>query len=737
MKAFYHKSLWTLFLILLPYLGWSQGEHPNLVLTAKGVEDLRTNLGKYPLLDKTFNKVKTRVLQALDEEINIPIPKDPGGGYTHEVHKQNYKKMYEAGLLYQIEQNDAYAEYVKKQLLGYAAMYPSLGLHPERKSSNPGVLFWQGLNDSVWLVYVSQAYDCVYDYLTKKERKEIEKNLFRPIVKFFSEQNVVNFDKVHNHGTWMVAGVGMISYVMGDEEMVQKTLKGSKLDGQSGFLKQLDELFSPDGYYTEGPYYQRYALMPFILYAHTLSHRNPELGIYEYRNGVLPKAVEAVLQLSYTNGRFFPINDALKEKTYNTAELVYGVDIAFTHFGQDAGLLSIAEEQGELMLGEEGVAVAKAIAEGKAKPFNYRSLELSDGSEGKNGGLGILRDGDQKDQLCLLMKYSSSGMGHGHFDKLSFSLYDKGVEVLQDYGAVRFLNTVQKQGGRYLPENKTWAKQTVSHNTVVVDAQSNYKGKQKVADKLNSEMFFTVFEDPKVQIISALDTTAYEGVKMQRTMAMISKGEHQKPWIIDLFRVNAEEEHQYDLPFYYMGHKIDSNIPFKIHSNQWNTMGDDHGYQHLWNMAEGNAASHLASFTWLQNERFYTLTSVANTETKYFMTQLGANDPEVNLRKDSGFMIRQPKAKAHTFLSVIEAHGEFNPNAEYTVNSESQLKDLKLLADTEEGSVVMLEDNSSQRWVLMIANQDAAKESKHTVTANGKTYEWVGPYQLQEMTSEL
>ena len=34
----------------------------------------------------------------------------------------------------------------------------------------------------------------------------------------------------------------------------------------------------------------------------------------------------------------------------------------------------------------------------------------------------------------------------------------------------------QKFGGRYLPENKSYALQTIAHNTVTVDGRSNYGG---------------------------------------------------------------------------------------------------------------------------------------------------------------------------------------------------------------------------------------------------------------------
>ena len=78
--------------------------------------------------------------------------------------------MYESGILYQIYKDKKYAELVKNTLMKYASMYSKLPLHPVKKSSYRGKLFWQGLNESVWLVYTSQAYDCIYDYLTQDER---------------------------------------------------------------------------------------------------------------------------------------------------------------------------------------------------------------------------------------------------------------------------------------------------------------------------------------------------------------------------------------------------------------------------------------------------------------------------------------------------------------------------------------------------------------------------------------
>src|SRR5690606_13065994 len=103
---------------------------------------------------------------------------------------------------------------------------------------------------------------------------------------------------------------------------------------------------------------------------------------------------------------------------------------------QDPRLLSIAEDQGEVLLDDSGFAVAVAVRDGEARPFRKGSVNLRDGTNGDEGGVAVLRCGD----LEVVFKYSAQGLSHGHYDKLSYSLYEQGDEVLQDYGLVRFVN---------------------------------------------------------------------------------------------------------------------------------------------------------------------------------------------------------------------------------------------------------------------------------------------------------
>ena len=370
------------------------GSHPKLILTKQGVADIRAQLGTIPLFDESLAQTKAAIDAEIASGIHMPIPKDLSGGYTHERHKKNFLVLQKAGVLYQILDDEKYAKYVRDVLFAYAEMYPTLPVHPQTRSYARGKLFWQCLNDSNWLVYTSQAYDCIYDWLKEEERETLENNLFRPFADHISKENPQFFNRVHNHSTWGNVAVGMIALVMDDDELLNRALHGLKVDnlpanakdndggfikteGQKvGFLANLDEPFSQDGYYTEGPYYQRYAMYPFLIFAPALHNVKPEQKIFEYKDGVLLKAVDALLNLSDADGDFFPLNDGQKGMSYYSRELVTAVDIAYKYGGENPELLSIAQKQNKVVLDDAGLAIALGIKEGKATPFVKKSTKM-------------------------------------------------------------------------------------------------------------------------------------------------------------------------------------------------------------------------------------------------------------------------------------------------------------------------------------------------------------------------
>ena len=716
----------------------SQTLHPSLILTQQGVKDIRTQLGNIPIFDKTLEKVKAEIDAEIALGIETPIPEDYSGGYTHVRHKRNMVVLQKAGVLYQILDDEKYAKYVKDMLLQYAAMYKTLPLHPKTRSYARGKLFWQCLNDSNWLVYVSQAYDCIYNYLTEEERNKLETNLFRPFADHISIDSPQFYQRVHNHSTWGNAAVGMIGLVMNDQELIDRALygiKGVDLDrtakdddggflnkeGKAGFLANIEEPFSPDGYYNEGPYYQRYAMYPFLIFAEGLHNVKPELKIFEYKEGVLLKSINALLNLSDADGEFFPLNDGQKGMSYYTSALVTAVDISY-HFGtQDPGLLSIASEQDRVLLDDSGLAVALGIKNDKAEPFNKKSINLSDGPKGEQGGVAILRNED----IELVFKYAAQGSSHGHYDKLSYSLFEKGEEILQDYGLARFVNIEQKGGGNYLKENKTWAKQTIAHNTVTQNETSHFNGKYEIGSQHHSILNYFSSENENVQVASAKESNAYPGTEMLRTMAIIKDEDFEKPYMLDIMKVTSNKANQYDFPYYFLGQVIQTNFIYKT-PEILNALGNKNGYQHLYVEGTAKATKENSKLSWLNDSKFYTLTSITNTNDELLFTRIGANDPEFNLRREAALVLRRENTKSTLFVSTIEAHGGYSPVTESAVNSNSSIKELKVVLDTDAYTAIQITNINGNTKLFITANTSA--ESKHTLKINDNNYLWTGSY---------
>ncbi|MCW2120369.1 alginate lyase family protein [Flavobacterium sp. 7A] len=724
--------------------GIAQG-HPRLVLTPKGVKEIKSQLGKVPLFDASVTEARKEVDAEMKLGIEVPIPKDFSGGYTHERHKKNWLITQKAGVLYQITGDKKYATYVKNMLMAYTKLYPTLPLHPQERSYARGKLFWQALNDSNWLVYMSQAYDCVYDFIGAKDRGLIEKDLFKPYADFISIGSPQFFNRVHNHSTWGNVAVGMIALVMDDAELLDRALYGLKEDtlppgmkdndgglikkeGQvTGFLANVNEPFSPDGYYNEGPYYQRYAMYPFMVFAEALQNTKPALKIFEYKNGILNKSIYALLNLTNSAGEFFPLNDGQKGMSYYSRELVSAVDIAYLYGGKDPSLLSIAEKQRRVQLDNSGMAVALGIKNKLSKPFLKKSIDLSDGSNGEDGGVAIIRNKNNDNELTLVLKYAAQGSSHGHFDKLSFSYYQNSDEVLQDYGLARFVNIEQKGGGNYLKENATWAKQTIAHNTIIQNEVSHFEGDFEKGNLFSCEKYLFDVYNPKVQIISAIENNAYPGTDMHRTMVLLETEGYEKPLLLDIFQVDSKNSNQYDLPFYYLGQMISANFKYDT-PKILEPLGTAFGYQHLWKEGIGKATIENTKFSWLNAGNFYTMTSATNPEDELLLVRLGANDPSFNLRRDAGIIIRKKNTKKATFVSVIEAHGSYSPVTENAVNAVSSIANLELVYEDDNYVAVTIKNNNGNVNLFVLATTNNSVTAKHSLKIKDVMYNWVGAH---------
>ncbi|MEM9261492.1 MAG: heparinase II/III family protein, partial [Bacteroidota bacterium] len=380
-------------------------------------------------------------------------------------------------------------------------------------------------------------------------------------------------------------------------------------------------------------------------------------------------------------------------------------------YGENPELLSLAQEQGTVTLDEAGKAVSEAIVAGKSRPFRPASTVFTDGALGTEGGIGVLRAYPETERATsLLFKYAAQGMGHGHFDRLGYAYYNERGEVIQDYGSARWVNIDQKGGGRYLPENNSWAKQTIAHNTLVVDRTSHYQGDIRLAEKHHPELYAADLDDTDgLQLLSAREVNAYPGRELHRSLWLLSDSSFTAPLVIDLFRTTGEVDATYELPTWYQGQVLSANFEYKP-AKTLVPLGEDHGYQHLWAEASGKPGMGIAQVGWLEKGQFYTQTILTQAEDEIIFVRLGANDPKFNLRRDQAFILRREGKGQATFVSVLETHGSYTPRDEIPRDPYGHIEELQLLMDTPDYTVLNFQHVNGKQWTLLLANGDAAEQ---------------------------
>ncbi|MDW2122787.1 heparinase II/III domain-containing protein [Vibrio alginolyticus] len=708
-----------------------------ILLTEAEVELLRKEVGKPSLMGKSIEANRKELEAFMRLPLDVPGHGE-AGGYEHNRHKQNYTYMNLAGRLFLITQEEKYAQFVKDLLAIYAEKYLTFDFHVQKNTNPTGRLFHQILNEHCWLMFTSLAYSCVASVMTEEERTAVVERIFEPMLDMFTVKYAHDFDRIHNHGIWAVAAVGICGLAIGKPEYLEMSVYGQDRDDTGGFLAQISQLFAPSGYYMEGPYYHRYAIRPTCVFAEVVHRHMPEVDIYNYKDKVIGNTVKSMLATAYPNGEFPALNDASRTMSITDMGVQVAVSVYSKHYGMDDNILGMAKIQNAVWMHPCGLELSqaydKAIADREiGMPF-WPSVELNEGPTGNNGAQGFIRMQDKTGDVSqLVMNYGQHGMGHGNFDTLGITFFNRGQEVLREYGFCRWVNVEPKFGGRYLDENKSYARQTIAHNAVTIDEQCQNGFDVDRADSVHGLPHFFKVEGTEINGMSAFANDHYPNTDMQRSVFMLNLDELEAPLLLDLYRIEGEGEHQYDYSHQYDGQIVRTNFDYQSFG-ELNTLGDDFGYQHLWKVASGKVQD-TALVSWLQNNTYYTWLGTSssakqNGDNEVIFTRTGANDPSFNLRSEPAFILRS-KGESTLFASVLETHGYFNEEFEQSVNARGQVKDIRAVGYNAVGSIVEITTEKSLVTVMISNVLGADDQTPHQLELNGKTYSWNGFYSLE------
>ncbi|MFW6437965.1 MAG: heparinase II/III domain-containing protein, partial [Armatimonadota bacterium] len=439
--------------------------------------------------------------------------------------------IHDLGLAYAFTDDVRYAEKAREILLAYGEKYRDFPLHNSRgqDSRSAGRLYAQTLDEAVDIIQVSWGYDLIYDsgVFSEEDRSIIEDGYLREVAEVIRRNDA----GISNWQSWHNAGLAAIGFCLRDSDLASLAI-----DGRHGLRFQLENSILPDGFWYEGTAaYHFYALSALNWTVEAAYHS----GIDFYDNAAYKSLYDAPLLYVFPDLTFPAVNDSDVFPLTNRHSLY---EVAYARFGDPNYLMVAVPGQRRsleaLMWGADELP--------SAAPLRLPSKTFE--------GLGatILRAGEGEEQTYAHLDWGPHGGGHGHPDKLALILYAMGRELAPDPGRLAYGASLQG----------AWYKQSVSHNTVVLDEQS-----QRAA-----EGTLLLFHDGEIARIARADCdTAYDGVMLRRTLLLADD------YLLDIYDYQGEDEHTAD----YVYHNVGEHAPLLATTALEGPLGEGSGYQHI------------------------------------------------------------------------------------------------------------------------------------------------------------
>ena len=422
---------------------------------------------------------------------------------------------FKLALLWQIDGEAREFRRVEEILLGYAARYRDYPLGEERVSGR-GKATFQPLDEAVWLIPLVQAYDLIRAHVSGDVRRRVEDGLIWPAADHILSQK---YFRIHNIECWLNAALGTVGISLGEDTLVRVAVEKA-----FGLRHQLAEGVRDDGLWWEGSSsYHFYALAALMTLARNAQASDESL----WKTTQIKEMFRAPVALAYPDLSLPATNDCWFFSSLKD-DVCHGVPPASGFY------------EGAYAWYEDLIFAWVLNLNYKARPREtFEALlygrELPDtrvrirpgGTHFDTSGFAILRSADPPGrQSSLLLKYGPSGGGHGHPDKLAISFYLSGHPVSPDLGTP----------GYGIDLHRSWYRQSVSHNTVVVDGCSQPPADGEVVAYESGIRSDYGVADARV----SWEEGPYRGIRMRRSLLWM------QDYHLDLFEVRGARTHQFD-----------------------------------------------------------------------------------------------------------------------------------------------------------------------------------------------
>ena len=452
-------------------------------------------------------------------------------------HSRLARAVEDLGLAYQLSGNKLYAAKAAEILERYAEKYLNYPRHDTRGRDRVGGgrIGPQTLDESTWLIPVVQGYDLIWETLSRPQRATIEEKLLRPAAELIKEHKI----GIHNIQCWKNSAVGLVGICLDEPRFL-----ADAVTSEHGIHKQLAKGILDDGVWFEGAWgYHYYTMMALAPLAEALRHVGIDVYTDRYKG-----FYAAPLRFALPNGLLPAVNDSGEANAYGPW---YRYEVAYARWRDPAFAAML---KGRSRVSRESLLYGEPeLVKGAKLPTGSRNFPVA--------GYAYLQCGEGDDGPVAILDYGPHGGGHGHPEKLQLLLYAQGEIVAPDPGCIHY----------GVPLHREWYRQTIAHNTVTVDRQSQKPCQGKLR-------FFHA--TPELAVASATADDAYGGVRFARTVAVLRGG-----IVVDVVELASDEPHAYDWAFHCYG-KPSIRIPA---GDDVIGLGTANGYQHIRNSRGGIA----------------------------------------------------------------------------------------------------------------------------------------------------
>jgi hypothetical protein len=586
-------------------------QHPRLLFDRSGIENLKERIDKYDWAKARWNSIEKRAESLLDRPVELP-PR--GGNWWHwyacprhgaalrtgkkigkwqwehicpvdnevlhgdasrpdrdydgcvisGMHSRLARAMLDLGIAYQITGDKRYAVKAREILMAYADRYLSYPLHTIRgeEKIGGGRVGPQTLDESTWIIPFCQGADLVWNELSEDDKIAVVQKLFLPAAK---EVILPHRIGVHNIQCWKNSAVGLVGFLIGDEELINKAIH----DPDRGYWTQMRKGVLPDGTWWEGAWgYHFYTLS--ALWSLTEAARNCGIDLYgeEFKS-----MFDAPLRFAMPNLHLPAFNDSGEVNLSGRASIY---ELAFARYRDPhyVSLISTSDRQDDFAL-RFGVGQLPSEV-----PIQWESVNYS------NSGYAILARGEDERATWLCMKYGPHGGGHGHPDKLNFVLYSGGHIIAPDPGTARY----------GVPIQRGWYRTTLAHNTLLVDETSQKPAQGKC---------LAFGSEGSVDYVVAEAGDIYENVRFVRSTALI-----EGKTVLFIDQIRCDREHCLDIVYHNRG--AWDVLP---DGREW-ILPDKPGYEYLRDAKIRESGESIALFVSLGEDRRTAITLASDEPTK-------------------------------------------------------------------------------------------------------------------------